>query len=72
MARTTTFGARLRTLRQRAGIDTPEELAERSGLHPMAIRKIEDGQRAYPRLDTVLALARGLGIGPGELLEGVG
>ena len=47
---------------------TPEQLAEKSGLHPMAIRKIEDGQRIFPRLDTLRKLATGLGITLDELV----
>lgn len=70
MARTLTFGARVKQLREAKKISV-EDLARKAGLHPMAVYKIEDGQRANPRIDTALALARGLGVSPGELLEGV-
>jgi transcriptional regulator with XRE-family HTH domain len=47
-----------------------EQLAERSGLTPNYIGTVENGRRD-PSLSTVLALARGLGVAPGELLGGV-
>jgi transcriptional regulator with XRE-family HTH domain len=50
---------------------TIEQLAERSGLTPNYIGTIEIGQRD-PSLSTVLALARGLSVPPGELFGGVG
>lgn len=65
-----TFAARLRQLRERSGL-TQEQLASRAGLHKMAVAKIETGQREWPRTDTALALARALGITPGELLQGL-
>ena len=49
---------------------TLEQLAERSGLSPNYIGTVENGQRD-PSLTTVLALAKGLGISPGQLLGGV-
>ncbi len=48
---------------------TIEQLAEQSGLTPNYVGTIEAGQRD-PSLSTVLALARGLSIAPGELLGG--
>ncbi len=49
---------------------TIEQLAERSGLTPNYIGTIEGGQRD-PSLSTVLALARGLSVAPGELVGGI-
>jgi transcriptional regulator with XRE-family HTH domain len=48
---------------------TIEQLAERSGLTPNYVGTIEGGQRD-PSLSTVLALARGLSVLPGELFGG--
>lgn len=50
---------------------TLEQLAERSGLTPNYIGTVENGHRD-PSLSTVLALARGLGLAPGDLLGGLG
>lgn len=47
-----------------------EQLAERSGLTPNYIGTVENGRRD-PSLSTVLSLAHGLGVAPGELLGGV-
>ena len=49
---------------------TLEQLAERSGLTPNYIGTVENGRRD-PSLSTVLALARGLGVSPAELLGGL-
>ena len=46
---------------------TLEELAERAGLSPNYIGTVENGRRD-PSLSTVLALAKGLRVPPGELL----
>jgi transcriptional regulator with XRE-family HTH domain len=56
----THFGARLRELRQAAGM-TQKQLAERSGLHPYGVAKLEQGQN-NPRWATVLMLAGALGV----------
>ena len=64
-----TFGASLRRQREDAGL-TQEELASNSGLHRTTIGLLERGKRE-PRLETIFKLAKGLGKGPGELLEGV-
>lgn len=50
---------------------TLEQLAEKSGLTPNYVGTIEVGQRD-PSLSTVLALARGLSVAPGELIGGLG
>lgn len=61
------FAKRLAELRRSKGL-SQEELAERSGLHAIAITYIETGKRV-PRLDTVFKLAEGLGIDVSELFE---
>ncbi|MDQ4099331.1 MAG: helix-turn-helix domain-containing protein, partial [Chloroflexota bacterium] len=55
------FGARLRRLREAAGL-TQEELADRAGLSPVAVGKLERGQRRRPYPHTVRALADALGL----------
>jgi transcriptional regulator with XRE-family HTH domain len=64
------FGREVRRRRKALGI-TLEQLAERSGLTPNYIGTVENGRRD-PSLSTIGALARGLGVPPGELLGGVG
>lgn len=54
-----TFAARLRSLRERAGL-TQAALAERAGLQRLAVIRLEAGQRR-PALETAQALARTLG-----------
>jgi transcriptional regulator with XRE-family HTH domain len=49
---------------------TLEIMAERSGLTPNYIGSVEIGKRD-PSLSTVLAVAKGLGIQPGELFGSV-
>jgi len=61
------FAKQLAELRRSKGL-SQEELAERSGLHAIAITYIETGKRV-PRLDTVFKLAEGLGIEVSELFE---
>ncbi len=62
------FGSRLRRLREAAGL-TQEELAERAGLSPVAIGKLERGQRRRPYPHTVQALAAALGLSEEERAE---
>lgn len=47
---------------------TQEEVAERSGVQAGEISRIENGKRD-PQVSTVLKIAKGLGIKPGQLLE---
>ena len=63
------FGRRLRELRDEHGV-SQYKLSRRTGIHETAIRRFERGERE-PRLTTILRLARGLGVSPGELLEGL-
>jgi len=63
------FGQRLRELRNRQGL-SQDALAHATDIHPTAIGRMERGSRE-PRLTTILRLARGLGVEPGELLDGL-
>ena len=63
------FGKHLRAFRSDAGM-TQEELAEAAGLHWTYIGQIERGERNLTYLN-ILRLARGLGLTPGQLLDGV-
>jgi transcriptional regulator with XRE-family HTH domain len=64
------FGLEIRRRRKGVGM-TLEQLAERSGLTPNYVGTIEMGRRD-PSLSTILALARGLSVSPGELIGGMG
>jgi len=59
----TSFGARLRRLREAAGL-TQEELAFRAGLTPNAVGALERGERRRPYPHTVRALADALALSP--------
>jgi transcriptional regulator with XRE-family HTH domain len=61
------FGRRVRELRDREGL-TQDHLAKLSGMQSSAIGRFERGTHD-PRLSTVLAIAHGLGVSPGELLD---
>jgi transcriptional regulator with XRE-family HTH domain len=54
------FASRLRELREAAGL-TQQALADRAELHRESLAKIERGER-IPGWDTVLALAKALGV----------
>jgi predicted ATPase/transcriptional regulator with XRE-family HTH domain len=62
------FGARLRRLREAAGL-TQEALAERAGLSVKAVSALERGNRQRPYPHTVRALADALGLSEGERAE---
>jgi transcriptional regulator with XRE-family HTH domain len=64
------FGKRLRELRKRQEL-SQDALANATDIHPTAIGRMERGSRE-PRLTTILRLAQGLGVQPGELLDGLG
>src|SRR5580658_8814972 len=53
--------------RRKAQKITLEQLAERTGLTPHYLSTIETGKR-NPSVTTLLSLARGLGVPPGDLL----
>lgn len=61
------FGLALRAFRESRGL-TQLQLAERSDLHLNAVGLLERGER-MPALDTVFALAKGLGCKPQELVQ---
>jgi DNA-binding XRE family transcriptional regulator len=63
------FGQRIRELRAREGL-SQDGLAHTSGIHLTSIGRIERGGRE-PRLTTILKLAQGLDIEPGELTNGL-
>ncbi len=63
------FGERMRELRAREGI-SQDGLAREADVHPTSIGRIERGGRE-PRLTTILRLAHGLGVQPGELVDGL-
>ncbi len=64
-----TFGQRLRDLRVEHGV-SQDALAERTGIHPTAIGRLERGKRE-PGLKSILRLARGLGVEAGKLVNGL-
>jgi transcriptional regulator with XRE-family HTH domain len=66
-AASTAFGKRLRALRARQGV-SQDDLARDTDVHPTAIGRLERGARE-PRLTTILRLARGLEVPPGELID---
>jgi transcriptional regulator with XRE-family HTH domain len=47
---------------------TQEQVAERCGVHPTEVSRIEAGKRD-PRVSTVRRLAKALEVRPGELLD---
>jgi transcriptional regulator with XRE-family HTH domain len=63
------FGENLRQARRRADL-SQEELGQRAGLHRTEIGNLEHGRRV-PRIDTLVKVAGGLGVPPGELIEGM-
>lgn len=60
------FSRQLRYLRLKRGI-SQDDLSRKTGIHATAIGRFEHGKRE-PRLTTILRLANGLGVTPGELL----
>jgi transcriptional regulator with XRE-family HTH domain len=63
------FARNLRSRRQAAGL-SQEQLADRTGLHPTEISRLERAARE-PRLGTMLRLAKGLDIGIEKLIAGI-
>lgn len=66
---TVEFGKRVRKLREAQGL-SQEALADRCGVHWTFLGQVERGQRSI-RLDNILRIASGLGVQPGELLNGL-
>jgi transcriptional regulator with XRE-family HTH domain len=63
------FGENLKMHRRRAGL-SQEELSSRANLHRTEIGMLERGIR-LPRLDTIIKVAGGIEIDPGDLCEGM-
>jgi transcriptional regulator with XRE-family HTH domain len=61
------FGERMRELRGQKNI-SQDGLARETDIHPTSIGRLERGGRE-PKLTTILRLADGLGVEPGELLN---
>ncbi|MBK8170731.1 MAG: helix-turn-helix transcriptional regulator [Sandaracinaceae bacterium] len=59
------FGARVRDLRRAEGL-TQEEVAERAGVHPKYVSRVEGGL-ANPSLAVVIAIANALSLDPAHL-----
>ncbi len=62
------IGKRIRELREERGL-TQREVARRAGLTPSGVGFIEHGQTRKPSVETVMAIARALGVPVEELLE---
>jgi transcriptional regulator with XRE-family HTH domain len=64
------FAANLRRQRDKSGL-SQEALADVCDLHRTEISLLERSKRS-PRLETIVILAKGLGLSsPGELLDGI-
>ncbi len=66
---TQTFGERVRTEREAQGL-SQEALAARSGVHWTFVGQVERGRRNL-NLHNLLKLAAGLGVDPGQLVQGL-
>jgi transcriptional regulator with XRE-family HTH domain len=62
-------GRNIKRLRKAQGL-TQEELAHRSGLHPVELARAERGQRDM-RISTIAKIARGLKVPASELVAGL-
>ena len=67
MAHTTTVGSRIRSIRESKNI-TVEQAAERAGLTPAQLERIE-GDRNLPSLAPLVKIARALGVRLGTFLD---
>jgi transcriptional regulator with XRE-family HTH domain len=61
------LGKNLRAAREKREL-TQEQLSERSGVQAGEISRIETGKRD-PQISTLLKLAKGLGVEPGQLVD---
>jgi transcriptional regulator with XRE-family HTH domain len=61
------FGARLKEIRVQQGL-SQDDVAREADVHPTAIGRLERGSRE-PRLTTILRIAHGLGVQPGDLVN---
>lgn len=66
---TRAFGERVRSRREALGL-SQEALAQQSGVHWTFLGQVERGRRNL-NLHNLLKLAAGLGIDPGELVQGL-
>jgi transcriptional regulator with XRE-family HTH domain len=66
---TQAFGERVRARREALGL-SQEALAARSGVHWTFLGQVERGRRNL-NLHNLLKIAHGLGIDPGELVQGL-
>ena len=66
--KTTAFGARVRELREAAGL-SQQALADLAGMHRQGVHKLEAGERE-PAWGSVLALAKALGVSVAAFEEG--
>lgn len=62
------MGNQLKRLRDKAGL-SQEALARLAGVSSAAIFRIEQGRPSDPKLSTLAALAKALGMSPGELTD---
>lgn len=69
MQATDEFGARLKRIREAAGL-TQEEVGDRCGMDLSAISRLERGER-NPRLTTMLRLADALDVEPAVFVQGM-
>jgi transcriptional regulator with XRE-family HTH domain len=66
---TQAFGERVRAQREALGL-SQEALAAKSGVHWTFLGQVERGRRNL-NLHNLLKIARGLGVDPGELVQGL-
>jgi transcriptional regulator with XRE-family HTH domain len=66
---TRTFGERVRTRREAQGL-SQEALAAKSGVHWTFLGQVERGRRNLS-LHNLLKVAKGLGVDPAELVQGL-
>lgn len=66
---TKAFGERVRERREALGL-SQEALAAKSGVHWTFLGQVERGRRNLS-LHNLLKIARGLGVDPGELVQGL-
>ena len=62
------IGPRLKQLREAHGL-TQQELAAAAGLSVSIVFQIEQGRQTNPKIATLLALSRALGVGVSALLS---
>lgn len=63
------FAANVRAARAKAGL-SQDEVAARAKIHSTEVSRLERGVRD-PRLKTIIRIARGIGVTPASLLDGV-